>query len=151
MKSDTQNIAVTLLLIASSLGIGRTGFAWHERLEEQALHISELEDQIVQIQDSNAALARDLDVVRQRATASTKEDKEDREERVASNDVPVVPPADVPQTPEIDVAFLQSTMAQIQALQNQQNTITAPEPKPTTPTKTTTTTPVKRSRTTRAS
>lgn len=155
MKPDTRNIAATLLLIASSLGIGRTGFAWHERLEEQAAHISELEDQILQARNVNAALEHNLDVVQQRAALPDDEPSEvsvaSDDDSVASNNTPV---AAVPQVPDIDVAFLQSAMNQIQALQEQQNTVTVPEPKPTTPTKTTKTTtdtPKKRSRTTRAS
>jgi|GEM_PF-4550662 len=153
MKPDTRNIAVTLLLIASSLGIGRTGFAWHERLEEQALHISELEDQILQARTMNATLEHNLDVVQQRAALPDDEPSEvsvvSDDDSVTSNNIPVVA---VPQVPEIDVAFLQSTMAQIQLLQDQQSAVVAPKPTPVkSPTKSTNDTPTKRSRTTRAS
>lgn len=160
MKHDARNIAITLLLVTSSLGIGRTGFVWHERLEEQAAHISDLEDQVLQVRGMNAALEHNLDVAQRRASLFDDEPSgvsiasdDDREDRVASDDdVSVTPVAVVPQTPEIDVAFLQSAMAQLQLLQDQQSAVTVPKPAPVkSPSKTTNDTPTKRSRTTRAS
>ncbi len=152
MKPDTRNIAVTLLLIASSLGIGRTGFVWHERLEEQAGHISELENQILEERESRTVLARELEVLRRSVESSMGGSQKavildaDSDDRAP---VAVQTPSSVDATPvpDIDVAFLQSAMNQLQLLQNQQTSSVTPKQT----TKTTVDTPVKRSRTTRAS
>ena len=149
MKPDTRNVLATFALVAASLGIGRTGFVWNERMDEQAERISELEDELVEAASSNSLLTRDLEVARRDAARAAERlvervvvDDEEDDRRVAVQE---------PSVSQVDIAFMQSAVEQLQLLQNQQEVVTAPEPTPKNSSKSTTNTPKKRSRTTRAS
>lgn len=144
MKSDAQNVFATFALVVASLGIGRTGFVWNERMDEQADRISELEGELVEAISSNSVLARDLEVARRdvaRAAERLAErvvDSEEDDQRAVAQE---------PAVSQVDIAFIQSAVDQLQSLQDQQDAVTAPEPAP----KSTRDTPKKRSRATRAS
>ncbi len=137
MKPDTKNVVLTFLMIGASLGLGRTGFVWNERLNEQSARITELQNQVIEAVQANSALAQQLEV-HQRQLEIPKQVSVAPVLRT-----PVTSPTPSPIS-EADLAVLQAVANQIQVTQNQINNTK-------TPTKTVNNTPQQRSRTTRAS